>query len=87
MGAFCHWHKRKDGISIIYEICVADEARGKGLGRKMIDLLPLPIRLKCPVDNESNKFYEHLGFKLVGIVPGRKRKLNIWLLGEDISLF
>lgn len=79
-GAFCHYHRRRDGVSVIYEICTPTEARGQGLGKKMIDILPLPIELKCPVDNESNKFYEHIGFKLIGTEPGKKRQLNKWRL-------
>lgn len=80
LGAFCHWHRRRDNVSVIYEICVPDEARGQGLGRAMVDQLPRPIRLKCPVDNESNGFYRHLGFELVTTEPGKKRELNVWLL-------
>lgn len=79
-GAFCHWHRRRDGISVIYEICVSKELRRKGLGREMVQSLPLPIRLKCPVDNHANGFYQHLRFELVATEPGKKRALNIWLL-------
>jgi ribosomal protein S18 acetylase RimI-like enzyme len=81
-GAFCHWRRRRDGVSVIYEICVPDEARGQGIGRAMIEALQQPIRLKCPVDNAlGNGFYERLGFKLVGVEPGKKRQLNVWRLG------
>jgi N-acetylglutamate synthase-like GNAT family acetyltransferase len=62
-GAFCHWHRRRDQVSVIYEICVPDEARGQGLGRAMVEQLPRPIRLKCPVTNASNEFYQHLGLE------------------------
>lgn len=79
-GSFCHWHRRRDGVSVIYEICVPDEARGQGLGRAMVEQLPRPIRLKCPVDNAANEFYRHLGFELVAVEPGKKRQLNVWKL-------
>lgn len=79
-GAFCHYHTRRDGVTTIYEICVPAEARGQGLGRQLIERLPRPVRLKCPVTNESNGFYRRLGFVLVETVPGKKRELNIWRL-------
>lgn len=79
-GAFCHYHKRRDGITTIYEICVPDEARGQGLGRRMVEILTRPVRLKCPLDNQSNEFYRHIGFELIGTEPGKKRQLNIWRL-------
>jgi ribosomal protein S18 acetylase RimI-like enzyme len=81
-GAFCHYHTRRDGVSVIYEICTPVEARGKGIAKKMISWLPLPIRLKCPVDNESNKFYKHIGFTLAGTEPGKSRALNVWTLDK-----
>ncbi len=81
-GAFCHFHRRRDGVTTLYEICVPDEARGRGLARQMIDMLLVPIQLKCPVDNVSNGFYEHLGFELVEVVQGKKRDLNVWRLNH-----
>ena len=84
-GAFCHFHRRRDMVSVIYEICVPDEARGQGIARQMINMLLVPIQLKCPVDNESNKFYEHIGFKLVEVQQGKKRKLNLWRLDSRFA--
>ena len=78
---FCKFNKRKkDGVTVIYEICVLKEYRGLGYGKQMINYLTKPIELKCPVDNASNKFYEGIGCKLVETVPGRKRALNVWRL-------
>lgn len=79
-GAFCHYHIRRDGVTVIYEICVPGEARSQGLGRAMVERLPRPIQLKCPIDNSSNGFYEHLGFRLMATEPGKKRQLNLWRL-------
>ncbi len=76
---FIRWHRRRDGWIIIYEICVRRDFRGEGVGRLLLEKVPKPIRLKCPQDNESNKFYEHLGFTLAGQEAGRKRALNIWI--------
>lgn len=77
---FCNYNKRKDGVNIIYEICNDFKYRGNGIAKSMIEKLKKPIQLKCPIDNESNKFYEHYGFKLIDIEEGKKRKLNVWRL-------
>lgn len=78
---FCNYNKRKrDGVSVIYEICVSKDFRGLGYAKKMIDKLDRPIQLKCPVDNESNNFYKAIGCELVETVEGRKRALNVWRL-------
>lgn len=79
---FCNYNRRKDGVSVIYEICTDYRYRGNGVARKMIDALPRPIHLKCPIDNESNNFYAALGFELVDVEDGKKRKLNVWELAE-----
>lgn len=79
-GSFCHYHTRRDGVSVIYEICVPEQFRGGGIAREFLYMMPLPIQLKCPVDNESNKFYKHVGFNLVAVEDGKKRKLNVWRL-------
>lgn len=78
IAGFCHYHRRRDGVSVIYEICVNPEVRGGGLGLAMINRLPRPVKLKCPEDNESNGFYKHIGCKLLGVEKGKKRKLNVW---------
>ena len=79
---FCNYHRRRDGINVIYEICVSDNYRNKGIAKQLIDNVPKPIRLKCPVDNESNKFYKRIGFELIRVDEGKKRKLNVWELYE-----
>jgi RimJ/RimL family protein N-acetyltransferase len=80
--SFCRFHKRRDYITTIYEVCVPREFRGKGLGlnllKETVKLVQGTIRLKCPVDNESNKFYKKIGMELVGVDPGKLRELNIW---------
>lgn len=57
IAGFCNYHRRKDGITTIYEICVSDDFRHKGIGKSLINEVPKPIRLKCPIDNKSNDFY------------------------------
>lgn len=84
---FVNYNRRKrDDVSVIYEIAVDKKYRGNGIGRKMIDFVPMPIQLKCPIDNESNNFYKANGFSHIGIEEGKKRQLNLWeLKSEDIS--
>jgi N-acetylglutamate synthase-like GNAT family acetyltransferase len=77
-GAFCNFRLRRDGVTVIYEIATFGKARSKGIGRQMIEKLPRPIQLKCPIDNKSNGFYDHLGFELIEVSEGKKRKLNVW---------
>jgi len=75
--------RKKDKTLVIYEIAVDEDYRGRGIAREMItSLLQIcdRITLKCPVDNDSNYFYKKIGFKLIGVEKGRKRKLFIWLL-------
>lgn len=77
---FCNYNARKDGVNVIYEICTDYKYRGNGIGKSLISAVKKPIQLKCPEDNESNKFYEHYGFKLIDVENGKKRKLNVWRL-------
>jgi hypothetical protein len=46
----------------------------------LLAVVPQPIRLKCPVDNASNAFYEARGFDCFDTEDGRKRRLNVWQL-------
>lgn len=75
---FIHWHRRKDGWATVYEIAVHRECLGQHIGAGLLASIPKPIRLKCPVDNQANGFYSHLGMLLTKIEPGRKRALNNW---------
>lgn len=71
---FCHYRTRKDGVAVIYEIVSESGGTGKGLLREV----PLPVRLKCPVDLASNGFYRHMGGTLVAVEDGKRRRLNVW---------
>ncbi len=74
------------------EILALDEAhRGKGIGRRVIDAVcleaPLRVRdlfvLVAETNTTAKSFYEHLGFKDVGTMPGlilpEKVERLIWL--------
>ena len=77
---FCRFHRRRDGVSTIYEVYVEPEYRRKGTGKRMIGSLKGVIQAKCPVEYESNGFYKELGFAIVGIEVGKKKQLNVWRL-------
>lgn len=76
---FMHWHKRKDNWSTRYHLCVNKDFRGKGIGKMLVEAVPKPNKGKCPIDNESNKFFRKIGAKFRGTEPGKKRSLNIWV--------
>lgn len=75
---FVNYHVCRDGWTTVREIAVAREARGAKHGAALLGAVPGNVRLKAPCDNQSNTFYEHEGFKFIGIEPGRKRWLNVW---------
>ena len=76
---FVHYHPRKDGWHTIHEIAVAKEYQGKGVGKKLFDIVPLPIRLKTTVDNKNAiEFYGKKEMVLVNIEDGKKRKLCVF---------
>ena len=78
---FIHFHRRRDGIVSVYEIAVAGQARGCGVGRRLMELAGAKVRLKTDVDNHhSNAFYQRLKFVREGTVRSRngKRLLNVY---------
>lgn len=82
--SYCLYHKKRNGITVIYSIAVPLEYNGKGIAKKFIQMLDQPITLKCPVGNKSNEFYKHMGFTLLGVQKPKRpngRDLNIWTLG------
>lgn len=82
----CNYHIKKGKVGVIYEVAVDDSCRGMGIGLELVNRVRrrcLMLQLKCPIDNESNKFYERIGFKKVGVIKGKKRELNVWrILGR-----
>lgn len=73
------------GWRSVYEICVSQDHRGKGIGGALLDAVPRPLRLKCPIDLPSNAFYQAYGLINVWTEqPDDKRPLNIWQSQPDI---
>jgi ribosomal protein S18 acetylase RimI-like enzyme len=85
---FVHFRCCKDGHATIYEIAVAPEWRGNGVGKALVQAVINEakkqgcsvLRLKCPVDLPANGFYHRLGFVRIGIETpdGNRRPLAIW---------
>lgn len=73
--AFCHYHIRRDGYTVIYEIAVHNEHKRKGLAKALVGSLPRPITLKTDVENlESMAAYERMGFVPMAIRVARSGK-------------
>jgi N-acetylglutamate synthase-like GNAT family acetyltransferase len=91
---FVHYHHRHDLQTTLYELCVENTWREKGVGRMLVNLLILEsrnigkktVRLKAPIDLPSNQFYQKIGFKLVGKEVGKCRNLNIWEIFTDRNI-
>lgn len=63
---FIRWHRRRDGWSTVYELCVDESCRLRGVGRKLMRVVGLgPTKLKCHSENSALHFYNKLGFKTV----------------------
>jgi len=83
---FISFHSRLDGWVTIYDLCIEKLYRGKGFGKKLVEIVEeqaykegqIGIRLKCPIDLPANDFYAHIGFKKVNVEKGKKRSINIW---------
>lgn len=83
---FVHFRPRRDGWTTIYEICIDASTRRQGVGRTLLaDLYGSTcaqgrsgLRLKCPADNEANRFYAALGMEQVGTEAGKRRPLFVW---------
>ena len=71
---FCHYHRRRDGWSTVYELCSEDH-----VGRLLLEAVPRPRSLKCPEDNKhANRFYHLAGGHLAAIESGKRRRLFVW---------
>jgi N-acetylglutamate synthase-like GNAT family acetyltransferase len=81
------WKRQRDDWLTLMEICVDQDYRRRGAGRALITKIrhenfDRPVRLKCPVDNESNEFYRALGFTRSQRIAATetKRALNQWVI-------
>ena len=87
---FVRFHHRRDEQTTIYDICVAEEVRRRGVGRRLIEKVKevskrrgkKVILLKCPEDEEANMFYDTIGFSSLKIEEGKSRRLKVWILNN-----
>lgn len=76
-GGYCRWHRRRDSVTVIYEII----SLRPGAGQEMLGKLERPIQAKCPTDLAANAWYARRGFTLIGTEQARsERVLNVWRL-------
>ena len=83
---YIHFHVRKDDIITIYELCIDEPFRNKGLGRLLVesvvsigkDINSSLIKLKCISNTDACDFYEHIGFEHIRTEQGKKNQINIY---------
>lgn len=63
---FIRWHRRRDGWTTVYELCVDESYRKQGIGQQLMRVAGTgPVKLKCHSDNPAIYFYKRLGFKIM----------------------
>ena len=70
---FCDYHRRRDGQHVVYALCSEGH-----VGRALLTAVPLPRRLRCPVDLAANAFYAHMGGQVACVAPGKRVALCVW---------
>lgn len=71
--------RKKDGVTVVYEICTSEAYRRKGVATKLLRVLHPPIELKCVRENTTGcDFYIGFGFRHIGIFKGKKNILNVY---------
>lgn len=83
---FINYRHRKDDFTTVYQICVEIQNRGKGYGSLLMDKLveeakkygKKEIRLKSPIENESNRFYKNYGFRIMKEEKGKRNIILVW---------
>lgn len=73
-AGFCHYHRRRDGWHTIYHLV----SEKPGTGRVLLNAMPRPTRLKCPIDLEANGFYAYCDGTIVRVEAGKRRQINVW---------
>ena len=76
---FVHYHKRLDGWHTLHELAIDKNYQYKGIGQKLFDVVPTPIRLKTTEDNKvACLFYEKNGMNFIKKELGKKRELLVF---------
>lgn len=83
-GGILEFKLRKDGQITIYTILATKPGVGSKLWEWLLDYAAEHsatfVQAKCPVDLESNGWYKHKGWTLVGVEHTKRtgRALNVW---------
>ena len=81
VGGFCHYHLRRDGQLTIHVLLSDRPGAGTALLERLKSVGATSLLAKCPVDLESNAWYEKKGFLLESTqLSPRGRTINIWRL-------
>ena len=76
---FVHFHRRLDGWNTIHELVIDKLYQKQGVGQKLFNIVPKPIRLKTTKDNfNACLFYEKNGMSIKKTEVGRKRELLVF---------
>lgn len=82
---YCNYHTREDKWTTVREIVIDQQHRGRGYGTELLNCIPRPFRLRCPVDLPSNAFYRGYGLTHTWQEEKDKgRSLNVWQTQPDI---
>jgi hypothetical protein len=79
---FVYFYYRKDDILTIRKIISTQI----GVGSILIDYFKErynTIQLKCPVDSAINNWFKNKGFILIGVLPGKRRELNLYAFNQN----
>jgi hypothetical protein len=78
-AGFVRYHTRRDGWSTVYDLCSEGRTQGlEGVGRRLLEAVPVPRRLRCPEHIAANGFYRHVGGHRAARERGKRRRLNVW---------
>jgi len=88
LGFVLFHHRVRDTQTTLYDICVDEQHRGRGIGKALYDRVLQDCRinnreflqLTCPAKLPSNAFYRNRGMTLHETKQGKTQMLNVYRL-------
>lgn len=88
LGFVLFYHRIRDKQTTLYDICVAVQHRGRGIGLQLYNRVLQDCRinqremlqLTCPAKLPSNAFYRNRGMTLHETKQGKTQMLNVYRL-------